>query len=109
MGGTPKGVVTVCSETFRRNALNLLNGISIGLRSNERALRQILQCCASSLDGLLHARNFMGWNVVYHHDVAALERRCQALLDIGHQRCSVDWRREPLVPSSCYVAEPLRT
>src|SRR5262245_48493126 len=50
-----------------------------------RVLRQILQCCASSFDGLLHARNFMGWKVVYHHDVAALERRCQALLDVGHE------------------------
>jgi len=33
----------------------------------------------------------MGWKVVYHHDVAALERRCQALLDVGHEGCSVDW------------------
>ena len=33
----------------------------------------------------------MGWKVVYHHDVAALERRCQALLDIGHEGCPVDW------------------
>lgn len=32
----------------------------------------------------------MGRKVVYHHDVTALERRCQALLDIGHERCSVD-------------------
>jgi hypothetical protein len=27
----------------------------------------------------------MGRKVVYHHDVAALERRCQALLDVGHE------------------------
>ena len=33
----------------------------------------------------------MGRKVVYHHDVATLERRCQALLDIGHESCSVDW------------------
>ena len=33
----------------------------------------------------------MGWKVVYHHDVAALERRCQALLDIGHEGCPVNW------------------
>ena len=33
----------------------------------------------------------MGWKVVYHHHVAALERRCQALLDVSHEGCSVDW------------------
>jgi hypothetical protein len=56
-----------------------------------RVLRQILHCCTSSLDCLLHAMNFVGRKVVYHHDVVALECRCQALLDIGHERCSVDW------------------
>src|SRR5919197_388189 len=56
-----------------------------------RILRQILHCCTSSLDCVLHAMNFVGRKVVYHHDVVALECRCQALLDIGHERCSVDW------------------
>lgn len=55
-----------------------------------RVLRQILQGCTSSFDRLLHADNFVGRKVVYHHDVATLERRCQALVDIGHERCSVD-------------------
>ena len=55
-----------------------------------RVLRQISQSCASSFDSLLHTENFVGRKVVYHHDVATLERRCQALLDIGHERCSVD-------------------
>ena len=32
----------------------------------------------------------MGRKVVYHHDVATLERPCQALLDVGHERCAVD-------------------
>jgi hypothetical protein len=55
-----------------------------------RVLRQILHRCTSSLDCFLHASNLVGRKVVYHHDVTALERRCQALLEIGHERCSVD-------------------
>ena len=46
---------------------------------------------AGGLDGILDAGNFVGRKVVYHDDVATLERRHQALLDIGHERCSVDW------------------
>lgn len=55
----------------------------------------------------------MGRKVVYHHDVATVERRHQALLDIGHERCSVDWPVEdhwchhPIVPQGSYERDRL--
>jgi hypothetical protein len=55
----------------------------------------------------------VGRKVVYHHDVATLERRYQALLDIGHERCSVDWPVEDhwcyhlIVPQSRYERDRL--
>lgn len=86
----PTTETTNCSfRDFSQKGFELaerhLDRIEVG-----RVLRQILHRCTSSLDCFLHARNLVGRKVVYHHDVTALERRCQALLDIGHERCSVD-------------------
>ena len=55
-----------------------------------RVLRQILHRCAKSFDSLLHAGNFVGREIIHHHDVVALEHRRQALLHIGHESWSID-------------------
>jgi len=55
-----------------------------------RVLRQILHRCAKSFDNLLHAGNFVGREVIHHHDIVALEHRRQALLHIGHESWSID-------------------
>ena len=68
---------------------------------------QSLRCCLrvfedaafrpTELLPLLHAGNFVGRKVVHHRDVVALERRRQALLDIGHERCAnsfANWRHD---------------
>src|SRR5499433_367504 len=80
---------TVRSETFRRKALNLLNGISIGLRSGEYCGRYCTVAPKASIT-LLHAGNFVGREVIHHHDIVALEHRRQALLHIGHESWSID-------------------
>ena len=53
-------------------------------------LRQILQGCASSFDGFFDAGNLVCRQIVDHDDVAASERRCQALFGISDERHSVD-------------------
>src|SRR6516225_4039562 len=77
---------TVRSETFRRKALNLLNGISIGLRSGEYCGRY----CTVAPTASITSFTLVGREVVHHHDVVELEHRRQALLDIGHESWSID-------------------
>src|SRR5258708_1732536 len=48
-------------------------------------LRQIAQACADCLDGVFDAKNFVGGKVVHHHNVSALERRSQTLLEVGQK------------------------
>ena len=78
-----------------------------------RVLRQILQRCAGSFDGFFDAGNFVCGQIVDHHDVAAPERRCQALFDISYERHSVDrpvedhWRRHPIVPQGSHERDHL--
>src|SRR5438067_3220388 len=54
-----------------------------------RILRQITQFRAARSDRLLHASDFMKRDVVDHHNVAALERWNQALLDISQESLAV--------------------
>src|SRR6266446_2118814 len=60
-------------------------------------LRQIAQACADCLDGVFDAKDFVGGKVVHHHNVSALERRRQTLLEVGQKdfavHCSVDQHR----------------
>src|SRR5260370_625832 len=60
-------------------------------------LRQIAQACADCLDGVFDAKDFVGGKVVHHHNVSALERRSQTLLEVGQKdfavHCSVDQHR----------------
>src|SRR5260221_5218071 len=60
-------------------------------------LRQIAQACADCLDGVFDAKDFVGGRVVHHHNVSALERRSQTLLEVGQKdfavHCSVDQHR----------------
>src|SRR5713226_9540043 len=60
-------------------------------------LRQIAQACADCLDGVFDAKDFVGGKVVHHHNVSALERRGQTLLEVGQKdfavHCSVDQHR----------------
>src|SRR6266849_4509052 len=54
-----------------------------------RILRQVAQFCAASLDRLLHAGDFVEGDVVDDHNVLALERGGQTLLDISQEGFSV--------------------
>jgi hypothetical protein len=56
-----------------------------------RVLRQIAQYCTNRLNRFLHARNLVGRKIVHHDHVVALERRSQALLDIGQETRPIDW------------------
>src|SRR5260221_4523409 len=60
-------------------------------------LQQIAQACADCLDGVFDAKDFVGGKVVHHHNVSALERRSQTLLEVGQKdfavHCSVDQHR----------------
>ncbi len=50
-----------------------------------RVLRQVAQARTGTFDGLLDTAHLVGREVVPDHGVAALERRDQALLDIGQE------------------------
>src|ERR1700704_3084406 len=50
-----------------------------------RILRQVAQTCTSRRDQFLDTGDFVEGDVVSHHNVAALERRNQALFDIGQE------------------------
>jgi hypothetical protein len=63
----------VRAATLRRQALSLLNGISMGFRSGE-VLGQIAECGAARFDRLAYARNFVRRKVVDDDDVVAVER-----------------------------------
>ena len=54
-----------------------LDRIEIG-----RVLGQISQFCTSGLDCFLDAGDLVGPEIVHHHDIAAVERGSQALLDV---------------------------
>jgi hypothetical protein len=54
-----------------------------------RVLRQIAKRCASSLDRLCDASNFVRGQIIHHDDVVGLERRHEALFDIGQEQFSV--------------------
>ena len=54
-----------------------------------RILRQIAKRCPSTFDCLLDASNFVRWKVVHHHDIAAPERRDQALFHVGQEHFSI--------------------
>ena len=54
-----------------------------------RILRQIAKRCPSTFDCLLGASNFVRWKVVHHHDIAAPERRNQALFHVGQEHFSI--------------------
>ena len=54
-----------------------------------RVLRQIAKRCASRLDRLHDAGNFVGGQIIDHNDVVWLERRHEALFDIGQEQFSV--------------------
>ena len=63
--------MTVRSATLRRQALSLLNGISMGFRSGEYG--QIAECAAARFDRLAYARNFARRKLVGDDVVVALE------------------------------------
>ncbi len=54
-----------------------------------RILRQVAQACTDSLDRLLHTGNLVEWDIVDHHNVPALERWDQTLLEVGQERLSI--------------------
>src|SRR6516164_223426 len=54
-----------------------------------RILRQIAKRCPSTFNCLLDASNFVRWKVVHHHDIAAPERRNQALFHVGQEHFSI--------------------
>lgn len=62
-----------------------------------RILRQIAKGCAGGFDCLLDAGDFVGSKIIDHHDVVSLERRYEAMLDIGQEHfsghCSVEHHR----------------
>lgn len=57
-----------------------LNRIEVGT-----ARRQQEELGASGRDDLADILGLLGWQVIYHDDVAALERWCQDLLDVGEE------------------------
>jgi hypothetical protein len=64
-------------------AVRQLDGIEVG-----RILRQVANCRPRPLDRLADAGDFVGLEVIHHHDVIALERWDEALLDIGNEHLS---------------------
>src|SRR5712691_771070 len=64
-------------------AVRQLDGIEVG-----RVLRQVANCRARFLNCLPDAWDLVGSEVIHHHDVVAVERRNQALLDIGQEYLS---------------------
>src|SRR6516162_2631398 len=80
---------TVRSETFRRKALNLLNGISIGLRSGEYCGRYCTVAPKASITsftpGTLWAGRLSITTMSLHLSIGA-----QALPHIGHESWSID-------------------
>jgi hypothetical protein len=54
-----------------------------------RILRQVAQTCANCFDGFLNPKDFMGRKIVDHHNISALERRSQALLQVGEKNFSI--------------------
>src|SRR5262245_11756303 len=89
-------------------AVGHLDGIEV-----RRVLRQIANCRPCLLDCLPDANYLVGSVIVHHNDVAAPERRNQALLDIGpeHLSCyrSVDhhWRGHFVVPQGSHEGDCL--
>src|SRR5215470_13776388 len=69
-------------------AVQQLDGIEI-----RRILRKVANTRPCSLNRLLDARDFVGFEVVHHDDVIALQRWKQALLNIGAEYLS---RHRPL-------------
>ena len=51
-------------------------------------LGQIAKGCARGLDRLANARDFVGSKIIDHHDVVSLQRRHEALFDIGEEHFS---------------------
>ena len=60
------------------------DGIEIG-----RVLRQVTKCRVRVLDCLAYAGTFVNADIVHHDDIAARERRNQALLDVSQERLCV--------------------
>src|ERR1700752_1549252 len=57
-----------------------LDGVEVG-----RVLRQVTKCRARVLDRLTYARTFVNADIIHYDDIAVLERRNQALLDISQE------------------------
>src|SRR5215813_10837545 len=82
---------TVRSETFRRKALNLLNGISIGLRSGEYCGRYCTVAPKASIASFTPGTLWAGRLSIT--TMSLLEHRRQTLPHIGHESWSIDWYR----------------
>src|SRR5262249_20677727 len=82
---------TVRSETFRRKALNLLNGISIGLRSGEYCGRYCTVAHKASIASFTPGTLWAGRLSIT--TMSLLEHRRQTLPHIGHESWSIDWYR----------------
>src|SRR6185436_13742881 len=75
---TPNGSLGSLAQVVLEFAVGQFDGIEVG-----RVLRQVAQCRPRFLDRLPDAGDLVGCEVVNHDNIAALERRNQALLDVG--------------------------
>jgi hypothetical protein len=80
---------TVRRAILRNVFLSLAKTRSIGSRSGavgwQKALRR-----AGSFDGFANSCDFMGAEIVHHHDLAGRQGRNENLFDISKELCAVD-------------------